>query len=129
VSFEALGEDLLDLVQGRIQRPLTAYEQALAEDVEAIYYVHIPQLPSSRAFGRAPVYSFDEYLQQAPADRSQWQVIPVPPRPFPEELHGRTVEAAAEPALVPTPVAAAGAGLLGLIAGVYRYIRRRGKRS
>lgn len=129
VSFEALGEDLLDLVQGRIQRPLTAYEQALAEDVEAIYYVHIPQLPSSRAFGRAPVYSFDEYLQQAPADRSQWQVIPVPPRPFPEELRGRTAEAAAEPALVPTPVAAAGAGLLGLIAGVYRYIRRRGKRS
>lgn len=95
VSFDALGEDLLDLVQGRVKRPLTAYEQALAEDVEAIYYVHVPQLPSSRAFGLAPVYSFDEYMRQAPADRSQWQVIPVPPRPFPEEL--RDSAAAATP--------------------------------
>lgn len=86
VSFDALGEDLLDLVQGRTQRPLTAYEQALADDVEAIYYLHIPQIPSSRAFGLAPVYSFDEYLQQAPADRSQWQIIPVDPRPFPAAL-------------------------------------------
>ena len=86
VSFDALGEDLLDLVQGRTQRPLTPYEQALAADVEAIHYVHIPQLPSSRAFGLAPVYSFDEYLQQAPADRRQWKIIPVDPRPFPAAL-------------------------------------------
>lgn len=128
VSFDALGEDLLDLVQGRVTRPLTAYEQALSEDVEAIYYVHIPQLPSSRAFGLAPVYSFDEYMRQAPADRSQWQVIPVPPRPFPEELRNASAPEQDQPTPIPAPVAAAGAGLLGLIAGLYRYLRRRGKR-
>lgn len=127
VSFDALGEDLLALVQGRIQRSLTSYEQALVEDVEAIYYVHIPQIPSSRAFGLAPVYSLDEYMRQAPADRKQWKIIPVDPRPFPEAL--RDTPAPAPNALVPAPVAAAFAGLLGLIAPIYRYLRRRGKDS
>ncbi len=41
-----------------------------------------PQIPSSRAFGQAAVYSLDEYMTQAPADRSQWKIIPIEPRVF-----------------------------------------------
>jgi hypothetical protein len=45
--------------------------------------------------GQAPVASIDEYMSRVPADRSQWQVVPVPPRPFPAEL--KDPRAPAEP--------------------------------
>lgn len=127
VSFDALGEDLLRIVDGKAKRPLSDYEKALADDVEAIYYVHIPQIPSSRAFGLAPVYSFDEYLKQAPADRSQWQIVPVEPRPFPDELRDGLALTQHKPALVPPPVIAVVAGVLALLTGIVLFIRRRFK--
>ncbi|MBL8484265.1 MAG: hypothetical protein JNJ60_18860, partial [Rhodocyclaceae bacterium] len=54
-AFDALATDLLALANGTSRRALTPYERALAEDLAAIYYVHIPQFPSSRASGQAPV--------------------------------------------------------------------------
>ena len=60
--------------------------------------MRIPQIPSSRAFGNAPIYSVNEYLETAPADREDWVTIelatrdiplslkqqkPVNPRPYP----------------------------------------------
>ena len=61
-------------------------ESLLREDVEAIVFVRIPQLPSSREFGSFPVASIDEYMKRVPADKSQWKIVPVDPRPFPSEL-------------------------------------------
>lgn len=58
----------------------------LASDVDAIAFLRIPQLPSSRAFGDAPVDSLREYRARLPRDPAQLQIVPVPPRPFPESL-------------------------------------------
>ena len=123
VAFTAAGQDLL----GRVAAGKVAaegLEGQLAEDVEAVLYVRIPQFPSSRAFGQAPVASLDEYMSRVPEDRSRWQVVPVPPRPFPPELK----DAAApddEMPLSSLAVAAYG-GFFGVAAlGV---VRRRGKK-
>lgn len=86
VGFETLGNDLLTRVASGATAK-SGIEGALAEDLEAVIFVRFPQLPSSRAFGLAPVASMDEYMAQAPADRAQWKIVPVGPRPFPAELN------------------------------------------
>lgn len=84
VAFQAAGQDLLGrIAAGKAETP---YEKALAEDLEAIVYVRIPQFPSSRAFGNAPVASIDEYVRTAPADRKDWKTTPAVARAFPQEL-------------------------------------------
>ncbi|MGE5386665.1 MAG: hypothetical protein ACM3SV_12370 [Betaproteobacteria bacterium] len=84
VAFQAAGNDLLSrLAQGRAE---TAYEKMLAEDLEGLVFIRLPQFPSSRAFGQAPVASIDEYIKRAPEDRAQWKMVPTQPRPFPEEF-------------------------------------------
>jgi hypothetical protein len=88
VTFDAAGNDLLRLV-GALpghDRNAGGLDKILQRDVEAIVFVRIPQIPSSRAFGTFPVASVDEYLQRVPEDKSQWQIVPVDPRPFPKEL-------------------------------------------
>jgi hypothetical protein len=67
----------------------------LAADVEAIAYLRIPQLPSSRAFGSAPAVTAWDYRTRMPADPADAQIIPVPPRPFPDALR--------DPDLLPPP--------------------------
>lgn len=84
VAFETIGNDLLSrIAKGQAN---SAFEKQLAEDLEAIIYVHIPQFPSSRALGQAPVSSLDEYISRTPADMSQWKIIPVGARDFPDAL-------------------------------------------
>jgi len=85
VAFTAAGDDILQRV---IANPASAtpYEKMMAEDIEALVYVRIPQFPSSRAMGLAPVASLDEFMARAPADKSQWKIVPTAPRPFPPEL-------------------------------------------
>lgn len=85
VAFEATGADLLQRLVGD-QRLESDYEKMLREDLEAIVFVRIPQFPSSRATGMAPVASLDEYMKRTPPNRADWKVIPVPPRPFPAAL-------------------------------------------
>jgi hypothetical protein len=85
-AFESAGEDLLRLVQGRPGRALSSYEQALVDDVAAIVFIRVPQVPSSRAMGQHPVGTFAEYQARVPADTSKWKIIPVDARPFPDEL-------------------------------------------
>ena len=84
-AFEALSADLLALVRGE-RKPTSDYEARLASSVERLLFVEIPQIPSSRAPGSPPAGSFDDYMSRVPADRDQWKVVPVPPRPFPEAL-------------------------------------------
>ena len=58
----------------------------LAQDLEALAFIRIPQFPSSRAFGDAPAVTTREYKARIPNDPALAQVVPVPPRPFPAEL-------------------------------------------
>lgn len=131
VAFDAMGHDLLKLLQGQAQRPLSSYEQMLVDQVEALVYVHIPQVPSARAFGLAPVYSFDEYLKQAPADRKDWKILPTTPRPFPAELRDASNPEPKPPFPIPWPVALATLGLMSIVWLLYQAvsqtIRRRRK--
>src|SRR6185503_3116466 len=94
VAFQAAGGDLLERVAAGAA-PGTPYERMLGEDLEALIYVRIPQFPSSRAFGEAPVASLDEYMKRAPQDKAQWKIVPVAPRVFPADM--RDPEAAGDP--------------------------------
>lgn len=58
----------------------------LASDVDALAFLRLPQFPSSRVFGDAPVDSLAEYQARLPKDRTKLQIVPVPPRPFPDAL-------------------------------------------
>lgn len=96
-AFEELGADLLRLASARTDRPLSEFERLLAEDIEEILLVRMPQFPSSRAWGDYPIESSVEYLARVPTDPAQQKIIPVPPRHFPAEL--RDPEAPTEPPL------------------------------
>lgn len=125
VAFDALGDDMLGLAQGKIARSLTAFEQQFGSDLEAVMYVRIPQIPSSRASGLAPVYSFDEYMKQAPADRGQWKIVPTDPRPFPDSLRDGLALQEDKSPLVPLPVGGLGVGLFVTMVGVNKRWRKR----
>lgn len=124
VAFNAAGADLQRLASGGVAA--TELERMLADDVEALIYVSIPQFPSSRALGQAPVASIDEYMSRVPEDKSQWKIVPVPPRPFPSEL--KDPDAPAEQSLPSSLALYAYGGVFGVTAlGVWR--RRSGKRT
>jgi hypothetical protein len=94
--------------------------------VEAIYVVRIPQVPSSRAFGSNPVFSFGEYMDRAPKDHAQWKIVPVDARPFPREL--RDGQALVEQAIAPVPWPIACILMLiiaGAVAGFAKMYRKR----
>lgn len=96
-AFEEIAADLLKLVAGQSGRRLSEYERLLAEDVEEILLVRMPQFPSSRAWGDYPIVSSNEYQARVPNDPAQQKIIPVPARPFPDEL--RDPQSPAEPCL------------------------------
>ena len=85
-AFEEIGADLLSLATGALRRTPTAFEAALAQDIEALVFLRVPQLPSSRAWGDYPVVTIWEYHKRVPSDPAQLQIIPVPARPFPRSL-------------------------------------------
>ncbi len=97
------------------QPPEGRLAQWLRRDLRAIALVRIPQLPSSRVWGDAPVTSLAEYAARVPKDPAQRQIVPVPARPFPEALRDPDLLPA-----VPPPSALAErlwrALLLGLVA-------------
>lgn len=131
VAFDAAGNDLLRLVGAAPgnARELTAYEKQLQSDVEAIVLVRIPQIPSSRAMGSNPVFSFDEFMKRTPPDRADWKIVPAGPRPFPDELRDNAM-VAETPGPVPLPVAGIGmGGLLGIGAFLRRRKQRKGNRA
>lgn len=125
VAFEAMGEDLLQLVGARhgTQRELSGFERQLQSDVDALVLVRIPQIPSSRAMGSNPVFSFDEFIRRTPPDRADWKIVPVAARPFPAELRDPAVMPAEAPGLVPWPVAVIVVGVIALAGWGHR--RRR----
>jgi hypothetical protein len=58
----------------------------LAADLAGLAWLRFPQLPSSRALGAAPAVTTWEYRTMVPADPAMAQIVPVPPRPFPDAL-------------------------------------------
>lgn len=125
-AYDAAGRDLLRIAAGgagaKANAGANALENLLREDLEALVFVRIPQIPSSRAFGSFPVASIDEYMQRVPADKSQWKIVPVDARPFPAELiEADTLTEREVPPWVPA------VGGLAVLAGMLwlRYVRRR----
>jgi hypothetical protein len=96
-AFEEMGADLLRLASGQGGRVLSEFERLLAEDVEEILLLRVPQFPSSRAWGDWPVENSVEYRARLPKDPAQQQIVPVPARPFPDEL--RDPQTSSEPPL------------------------------
>jgi hypothetical protein len=124
-AFEEMGASLLALAAGSAGlRPAGALARLLARDVEAAAFVRFPQLPSSRAFGDAPAVTPWEYHARVPAEPGLAQIVPVPPRPFPDALR--------DPDLLPvkrpgSDYAAAVWGLL-LLVGIPLFLHDRWKR-
>jgi len=125
VAFEAAGLDLLQIVgmSGKAERSLTPYEQQLRSDVDAIFLVRIPQVPSSRVTGSAPVFSFDEFQSRVPADQADWKIVPVEARPFPDTLRDASSPAENDPSPVPGPIA--GIGVFTVLGALILWRRRK----
>jgi hypothetical protein len=127
VAFDAAGQDLLKLASTeKASRELSDFEKHLQSDVDALVLVRIPQIPSSRAFGSNPVFSFDEYMRRAPADHAKWKIVPVGARPFPHELRdGLALDEHAE-ASMPWPIVVI---LIGMAFGIGALVRRRKRKE
>lgn len=126
VAFTAAGEDILQRIVAAPAQ-VTPYEKMLGEDIEALLYVRIPQFPSSRAMGQAPVASLDEFMARTPADKADWKIVPTDERPFPPEMKDPAAPAEEAP---PSQYALAGYGgflaFLGL-GGLHIKRRRRAR--
>lgn len=94
-AFEEAAFGLLQLARGARGAEDGTLARMLAEDIEALVGVRLPQIPSSRAWGTWPAANPREYMNCLPADPANLQVIPVPPRPFPPGLR--------DPDLLPPP--------------------------
>jgi hypothetical protein len=106
-AFEAVGASLVALVR-RTEEPRGLLARWLARDVSALALLRLPQFPSSRAFGDAPVVSLSEYAKRLPARRSDYRIVPVPPRPLPDSLRDADI--------LPPPIPASKVALGGWMA-------------
>lgn len=112
VALEEILAALWSCTGGTDETPRGRLAALLARDLDALVGVRLPQIPSSRPWGDAPVASLAEYAARLPRPPAQPVVVPVPPRPFPQELR--------DPDLLPPPlsrsdVVAAGWGIVSLV--------------
>ena len=86
-SFDSAGGDLLRMAGAGAPeaagRKLSPLEKEIKEDLLAILYVRLPQIPSSRPFGREAAGGVMDYMLRTPLDHSKWKTHPTPPRAFP----------------------------------------------
>ena len=95
-ALEEIFTDLLALgSNGANGSPGGPLAQMLAQDLDALVFLRFPQFPSSRVWGDAPAVTTWEYKTRVPSDPALAQIVPVPPRPFPERLR--------DPDLLPAP--------------------------
>jgi hypothetical protein len=85
LAIESVGTALMQIAASTTA-PSGTLGREIADMLAAIAWLRIPQFPSSRAWGCAPVTSLAEYRDRLPADRSKHKIVAVPPRPFPEAL-------------------------------------------
>ena len=123
VAFEEIGASLVGLAKSEFaaDRAEGGLAQMIAEDVDAIFLMRFPQLPSSRAFGDAPIISAAEFRKRLPKVP---QVVPVPDRPFPEALRDADL---LPPPRTASAYAAAIWGTL-LVVGIPIFLYRRWRR-
>ncbi len=123
-AFEVTGQDLLALLAGTTVRTPTRYEEWLKADAEAVLFLRLPQIPTSRAWGREAIGRLEEYRARLPKDRSSWKLHSTASRPFPEELRDGAppppVRSKAVPVAATTLVLACGAPI-----ALFRFVRRR----
>ena len=88
VAAEEIFTSLLTLLGSRGQETVTSgtLAQMLADDIDALVFLRLPQFPSSRAFGDAPAVTLREVQDRLPKDPRDAQIIPLAPRPFPDTL-------------------------------------------
>ena len=115
-AFEECGAAALRLATSAapIAGPLA---RMLATDIDAITYVCFPQFPSSRAPGDFPVVTPWEFRRRMPLEP---QIVPVPPRPLPNELRAQDLLPVKRPA---SDYAAMFWGIVCVI-GIPMFIRR-----
>ncbi|HEY5862155.1 MAG TPA: hypothetical protein VIX61_03635 [Casimicrobiaceae bacterium] len=95
-ALEEIFTDLLALgSNGANGSPGGPLAQMLAQDLDALVFLRFPQFPSNRVWGDAPAVTTWEYKTRVPSDPALAQIVPVPPRPFPERLR--------DPDLLPAP--------------------------
>jgi hypothetical protein len=125
-TFEEVGASLLELATGSGRAsPAGALAHMLARDVEAVAFLRFPQFPSSRAFGDAPAVTPWEFHARVPAEPGLAQIVPVPPRPFPDALRDPDLLPARRPG---SDYAAIFWGLL-LVVGIPLFLYGRWKRK
>jgi hypothetical protein len=121
-AFEEIGASLFALAGAAAAPPSSGIlASMIAEDLDAILFIRFPQFPSSRAFGDAPIVTPWEFHSRLPAVP---QIVPVPPRPFPEALRDPDLLPARRPA---SAYAAALWGTLSLV-GIPIFLYGRWKR-
>lgn len=84
-AFEEIGASLMRLAVG-VPREPALLPGFLASDAEAMFFLRLPQFPSLRPLGDAPVVTPFEYRARLPADPKAAKIIPVAARPFPVDL-------------------------------------------
>ncbi len=91
VAFEVMGHDLLQLaaLPPNERAELTPFERLLGEDIEALLFVRLPQVPSSRRFGTYPAPSLWAFGAALMSDPAGFEAAPkTEDRVFPETLRG-----------------------------------------
>jgi hypothetical protein len=86
VALEEAYTSVVQLTRGELPQNAGVLARMIADDLAAIAFARIPQFPSSRVFGDAPVVSMKEYHARLPRDPAQIRIVPVPARPFPDSL-------------------------------------------
>src|SRR6266550_4342730 len=127
-AIEDIFGHLLKLLSGTTTSVSTdrSLGQMLTEDVDALAFLRIPQIPSSRPWGDAPAVDAREYRARLPRDRAKMQIVPVPVRRFPERLRDADLQS---PPPHPSDRAALLWGILllvgipGLIAKAWKQLR------
>lgn len=85
-AFEEISACLLRLSQRPLAHESSELQRMLAQDIEAVVFLRVPQIPSSRVWGDYPIVTAWEYTARWPTDPALQKIIPVPPRPFPEAM-------------------------------------------
>lgn len=127
-TFDAIGERWLALIDQLSPNKLTETEKQFQSALESVWLVKIPQIPSSRAQGSAPVFTIEEYLDQTPDDRNDWQSAESLARPFPERFNNAPAVNSPPVIPVPWPVVIIFMILLAGLGGLIRAIRKRNQR-
>lgn len=85
IALEAVFESLWSIALGR-RGATGALGREFEQDLAALAWMRIPQIPSSRPTGDAPAVSLAEYRARVPADPARRKIIPLAPRALPEQL-------------------------------------------